>query len=177
MHTKETTANSTDETIELYLEVGRKLGRIRRAAGLSHEALADKLGVPVGVTEILENGILIPAEDGRFRQWSGCPFSHEELVSISGKLNRVIVSGVQAQDAEKVFFCPVTINCAGILDEARILLKNRDLSAGMMDRIVAGIGMKCRLLSVESGREAVALLKKQLSCMLAAYETRTRFHK
>ena len=76
MRTKETQEKKNDDISKLYEEVAHKVSEIRRASGLSHWELADKLGVPVCYTEILENGILVQKTSSCYRRKYGksCKF-------------------------------------------------------------------------------------------------------
>lgn len=176
MRTKETKENQNDDISKLYEEVAHKVSEIRRASGLSHWELADKLGVPVCYTEILENGILVQKDGKRFLRWRGCPFEKEELLKISKQLpNRIAPNPcARAIDSETVFFCPVTINSAAIFDELQGLAKCQDITAYLTRQVVGWFTLKYRLFyrqfCLRHGRKNAELLKQRLLSTLAKYE-------
>lgn len=176
MRTKETTENQNDDISKLYEEVAHMVSEARRASGLSHWELADKLGVPVCYTEILENGILVQKGGNRFLRWRDCPFEKEELIKISRQLpNRIDPNPcVRAVDSETVFFCPVTINSAAVFHELQGLANHQDITAHLTRQGAGRFTLKYRLFyrqfCIRHGRKNAELMKQRLLSMLGKYE-------
>lgn len=175
MRTKEKHEGQSEEILKLYGEVSRKIAQTRRTLGISHCELADRLGIPPCYTEILENGIMVFDSDQRCSRWNGCPFTGEELSSISRKLSEevTLASRAQAPDPETVFFCPVTISSTSVLDDLRSLARDQDAVPRMRQRVVGRFGMKYRLLyhqlCLQSGRKAAELMKREILALITAY--------
>lgn len=171
MRTKEAQEHQSDDINELYREVSRKISEVRRASRLSHCELAAKLGIPIWYSEILENGILVPTDDKRYRRWSSCLFTKEELLRISRQLSSGIVpsSRVQPLDSETVFFCPVTINSSAVFAELRSLARIHAFEL-CLPQVVSGFSLKYRLLYrqvyAKSGRRNAELMRQRLLSFL-----------
>lgn len=176
MDTKETPENQNDDTSKLYEEVARKISEVRRASGLSHFELSGKLSVPICYTEILENGILIQADDKSILPWNACPFTKEELLRISRQLSKGISSrsSVRSINSETVFFCPVTISSTVVFDELQRLAKCRNLTVYLARQASDGFSMKYRLFFkqfyLKHGKKNADLLKRRLLSVLDKHE-------
>lgn len=172
MRTNETSETQTDDIRKLYTEVGRRITEVRRMAGLSHYELAEKLGVPVSYTEILENGILVTADNRRYMRWNECLFTKEELARISRQLSVCIGFNPRARALapETVFFCPVTINHSAVMKELQSLAECSDLSSYLTKQKVGIFSLKYRLLyrqiCVKTDKRNAELMQQKLLSVL-----------
>lgn len=180
MHTTEDNNSQTDEINKLAEEIGAKLAQARRVSGLSQWEFANRLGVPVYFTEILENGILVSDNDNHYLRWNGCPFTREELTRISNQLAKGVVSrmNVSQSDPETVFFCPITVNSNSIIDEIHTIAGQNDLFSFLMHHVTGSLFVKHRIsyerICFTRGRKAAEAMKRRVSSVLSAHEKRLR---